>query len=252
MMHVAKKHKICYLPTALKIAYFGKDYHGLQMQGTVEKDNKLLPLNVPPTIESHLINACLDLNLIHPTEWKEHFSKCGRTDKGVSSFGNVICLKIRDIGNPIHAINSRLPGDIRVVAYTPVIEDFNARFSCTSRTYRYYFLKRNLNIDKMRKSAKCFIGEHDFKYFCKVDENVTNFKRTIFSIVFDLFKIYDNEEIWVAEIKGSAFLWHQIRYTMAALFLIGYELESDISFLIDSQLNEKPVFDMASELGLVL
>eukprot|EP00835_Amoeboradix_gromovi_P005081 NODE_445_length_8540_cov_0.746239.p2 type:complete len:406 gc:universal NODE_445_length_8540_cov_0.746239:7746-6529(-) len=257
-MQLLKKRKlnadqIDYVPTALKIAYFGKSYHGLQMQGFIPTDNTLLPMMEPATIESTLVKALLELNFVHPLKWKDNFSKCGRTDKGVSCFSNVIVLNIRNIPNPINAINSRLPNDVRVVGFAKVSAKFNARFDCQSRTYRYYFVRSSdICINKMRKAATYLIGEHDFRNFCKIDDNLTTFVRNIYSITFSHFSNFNSEEIWVAEIKGSAFLWHQIRYTMAILFLVGRGLEhEDISWLLNP-LEVKPNFDMASELGLVL
>lgn len=37
---------------------------------------------------------------------------------------------------------------------------------------------------------------------------------------------FEDDELWAVKIKGSAFLWHQIRCMVAVLFLIGQGLES--------------------------
>lgn len=73
------------------------------------------------------------------------YSRCGRTDKGVSSFGNVIALKLRakkpaeegeekksddrqtDL-NYCQMINGCLPPEIRILSCTPCPDDFNARY----------------------------------------------------------------------------------------------------------------------------
>ena len=47
-------------------------------------------------------------------------------------------------------LNSRLPPAIRAVAWSPVTEDFSARFSCTARMYRYFFIRRGLDLGRMR------------------------------------------------------------------------------------------------------
>lgn len=36
----------------------------------------------------------------------------------------------------------------------------------------------------------------------------------------------DCKEVWVMTIRGSAFLWHQVRCLVAVLFMIGQGLES--------------------------
>lgn len=37
---------------------------------------------------------------------------------------------------------------------------------------------------------------------------------------------FDVDELWAITIKGSAFLWHQVRCMVAVLFMIGQGLES--------------------------
>ena len=84
-------------------------------------------------------------------------------------------------------LNRNLPPDIRVLDWAAVDPDFNARFSCISRTYKYFFPRGNMNLDVsycmssctsllwlsmamqvMRQAAQVFIGQHDFRNFCKV------------------------------------------------------------------------------------
>lgn len=83
---------------ALKFAYFGQSYNGLEYH-----QNTVTPL---PTIEEELWKALNKARLIFPTpdrsiphgevNWKGcDFSVCGRTDKGVSAFGQVIGVRVR-------------------------------------------------------------------------------------------------------------------------------------------------------------
>ncbi|CAG8606359.1 5249_t:CDS:2 [Acaulospora colombiana] len=70
---------------ALKVAYFGWNYYGFETNAN-EKDH--------PTIEGQLYSAFFRSRLISdPAEC--NFTKCGRTDKGVSSLGQVIALNVR-------------------------------------------------------------------------------------------------------------------------------------------------------------
>jgi tRNA pseudouridine(38-40) synthase len=43
-----------------------------------------------------------------------------------------------------YILNNLLPPDIRVLGWTPVSPDFSARFSATTRTYRYFFQSRHV------------------------------------------------------------------------------------------------------------
>jgi tRNA pseudouridine38/39 synthase len=124
------------------------------------------------------------------------YSRCGRTDKGVSALGNVMALKLRckktddkektDIQTDfdyVKMINGCLPADIRVLSTADVPDNFNARYlidfdkyhkryDCKLRIYKYLFLKGDLNIKKMQNAAVNFMGEHDFRNFCKL--NITD------------------------------------------------------------------------------
>lgn len=49
------------------------------------------------------------------------------------------------------------------------------------RVYRYYFLRREYDVDILRQAVKLLEGEHDFRNFCRIDAvNVCDFTRTIF------------------------------------------------------------------------
>lgn len=66
-------------------------------------------------------------------------------------------------------INSSLPPDIRITAYKEVPEEFNARYNCTAREYRYFFVKNLLDVEKMRDASQFYLGDHDFRNFCKIN-----------------------------------------------------------------------------------
>jgi tRNA pseudouridine38/39 synthase len=56
-------------------------------------------------------------------------------------------------------------------------------------------------------------------------------------------------------LRGSSFLWHQVRCMMAILFLVGQEREdiSVVSTMMDEEGNKgRPMYEMAPETPLVL
>lgn len=184
---------------ALKLLYFGWDYDGLVEQA-----------NSPNTIEYHLINALIKACLIESRQ-KSRFNRCGRTDKGVSSFGQVVDLNIRsnlvdesdhqNVGlftphnytgsgnsqsnvdeiNYVDILNRLLPDHIKVIAWAPASKTFSSRFSCKSRSYSYIFPKGDLCIVSMETAIKYLIGQHDFRNLCSYDlkNGVVNHVRTI-------------------------------------------------------------------------
>ncbi|KAI0479171.1 pseudouridine synthase [Xylariaceae sp. FL0804] len=76
---------------AFKLAYIGRNYSGFEFQ----------PHTALSTIEEELWKALVKSCLISPrrpeeVRWDDlEYSKCGRTDRGVSAFGQVIALRVR-------------------------------------------------------------------------------------------------------------------------------------------------------------
>ena len=156
-------------------------------------------------------------------------------------------------------INRCLPEDIRVVGWCEVTPDFSSRFSASHRTYRYFFVRRTLDLDAMQQAAHLLVGEHDFRNLCKIDlANVTNFRREIYSaeiLPFTLNETHPELSVYMLEIRGIAFLWHMVRCIMAVLFLVGGQGEEPeiVSQLLDVEaLPAKPHYHFASEDPLVL
>lgn len=259
---------------ALKIAYLGWGYQGFASQE-----------NTNNTIEEKLFEALTKTRLVESRQ-TSNYHRCGRTDKGVSAFGQVISLDLRshlprdsdsedrslneDVSSAAkeirytHILNRVLPPDIRVLAWAPVEPGFSARFSCLERTYRYFFPCADLDIVAMNDAAQKYVGTHDFRNLCKMDvaNGVINFQRTILSAQVQLVGQSVGKERWHEpfqlcqfEVAGQAFLYHQVRCMMAILFLIGHGMEKPD--IIDELLNveknpQKPQYSMAVEFPLVL
>lgn len=248
---------------ALKFAYLGWDYQGLALQG--EETNL-------PTVEAKIMEALYKVKLIGSLDQGQcEFSRCGRTDKGVSAMNQVISLKVRsklseeelkDNANDtkeidyIKTINQSLPEDIRIhsICLRPP-PDFDARFSCTYRHYKYIFNGQGLDIEAMNQAAGYFLGENDFRNFCKIDasKQIHNFKRTILCSQID--QLPGNENLYVFNLKGTAFLWHQVRCMIAVLLTVAQRFEDPI--IVRELLNveiypSRPVYKMAHDIPLVL
>lgn len=70
----------------LKIAYIGEAYHGFVTQHGDP--------NAGVTVEDELMRA-LEVACLVKDRWNCQYSRCGRTDKGVSALGNVVSLFLR-------------------------------------------------------------------------------------------------------------------------------------------------------------
>lgn len=116
------------------------------------------------------------------------------TDADANSHHEASFHPIKDELSYVTMLNAILPPDIRVLAWCPdPPPNFDARFSCRERRYRYFFTnpafcptpgpkgmryadgipasRREgwLDITKMREAAKKLEGLHDFRNLCKID-----------------------------------------------------------------------------------
>jgi tRNA pseudouridine38/39 synthase len=283
---------------ALRLYYDGGNYSGLA-------ENVGQPSDA--SIERALFQALQKAHLVESRE-TSGYSRCGRTDKGVSAAGQLVALKLKSAfrkdasldadgnhllpdedlpGNALDKLqvwlpsrnksadgstgsglarqqreltefpydkilNNLLPPDIRIVGWSPVSDDFSARFSAATRTYRYFFCKRQLDLELMDQALQLLVGAHDFRNFCKMDvEKVYNFERTIYNAQM----VAKDDNVCFIQIHGQAFLWHQIRCIAAVLFLVGERREPPtvVSDLLNvSQHPRKPSYQLADEGPLVL
>ncbi|PWN95028.1 tRNA pseudouridine synthase [Tilletiopsis washingtonensis] len=267
---------------ALRFCYDGSHYGGLAAQ-----HGAVTPL---PTVEALLWHALVEARLVDGSLGMEAtgWTRCGRTDKGVSAAGQVVALWIRSRKVDeradrakyeeelrqrreqeelpyIVALNRILPLSIRVLAWSPVSPSFSARFSCRYRHYKYFFplgspLPSNavgptprLDLVAMRDAASRLLGDHDFRNLCRVDptKQLTNFRRRIDGVSIDevprtwssgqvpssaAVAVADDEEpMLVLNLRGTAFLYHQVRHIMSILMLVGAGLEKPQ--IVDELLN---------------
>mmetsp|Transcript_22541 Transcript_22541/g.32388 ORF Transcript_22541/g.32388 Transcript_22541/m.32388 type:complete len:385 (-) Transcript_22541:789-1943(-) len=206
---------------------------------------------VPPSPSSHQIIS-LRVRSSIPKDWPEEQVPRHPCD--------VVCGQ-REL-DYCGLLNRSLPAAIRVLGWTEVTPGFNARFSATCRTYRYFFVRRRLDIAAMRRAAALLEGSHDFRNLCRMDlDHVTHFRREVFSAVIEPFvpEAAEGERaLWMLEIRGVAFLWHMVRCIMAVLFLVGgqegqAEDPEVLQRLLDpEQVAGKPSYRMAPSGPLVL
>ncbi|KAJ7179581.1 pseudouridine synthase [Mycena filopes] len=271
----AEKERLTLPPTPaaklrLKFCYSGWAYNGLAIQADPT------PL---PTVEGVLFEALAKARLIDGDAGMEGcgWERCGRTDRGVSAGGQVISLWVRSALN--NAPTDSKPAQLRSgVKPHPAIHNPHSRmvfrrtrlfsrFQCTSRHYKYFFTPDGLDIPLMSKAASLLVGSHDFRNFCKLDpaKQLTTYRRHIMSA--DINPVAGGTAVGmhVLDLKGSAFLYHQVRHIMAILFLIGAGLEppSVVTALLNVEpgaegdpslavVDTRPEYQMADALPLML
>ena len=153
----------------LDLAYDGTDFHGFARQPQVR------------TVQGELEKA-----LARVLGFDCETTGAGRTDAGVHARHQVVSFssgELPDLTRLRRALDSVLGPEISVAAATEAPDDFNARFSPTWRSYRYFIdsrpaadpltrnwvwhLARDLDLSAMGEAARGFVGEHDFASFCR-------------------------------------------------------------------------------------
>jgi tRNA pseudouridine38-40 synthase len=159
----------------------------------------------------------------------------GRTDAGVHALGQVVHFDT-EASRPEKAwtmgTNSNLPSDISVRWAREMGEDFHARFSALSRTYRYVIynaaLRSPLMADRacwchwpldataMQDGVQLLLGEHDFSAFraagCQARSPVRRVTAASVTRIGDLVCL---------EITSNAFLHHMVRNVVGTLMKVG-------------------------------
>ena len=175
----------------------------------------------------------------------------GRTDAGVHAFGQVANFKTNS-EIPIEkipiAINSQLKKSIVVKEAEEVDERFHSRYNAKKKTYRYvinnskngtaiyrnleYCFPIKLDINKMKKAAKYFEGEHDFSGFKASGTSNKNSVRTIYCA-----EVFSEGEKIIIQLTGNGFLYNMVRIIAGTLLEVGAGKISvnDIPKIIESK-----------------
>jgi tRNA pseudouridine38-40 synthase len=183
---------------ALKIFYDGRGFSGSQRQPRER------------TVEGEFISALNRLKIKF-----SDFKTAGRTDKWVSSLGNVFAFTARSNLIKPRILNTELPRDLKVLSAHPVKADFNPRHA-KSRIYKYFLQDLDYDLKRMKKAKEVFKGRKSFHNFSSTD-----YRSPIRKI--DQVDITKKGEILIITISGESFLWQMVRRMANALKMIGKE-----------------------------
>lgn len=209
---------------AIGLEYDGTAYNGWQRQRT-----------------GHGVQACVEKALEAVADHEVEVVCAGRTDTGVHASGQVAHFDTDSAREPrswLLGANSNLPDDINLTWAKPVDDMFHARYSATSRSYRYLILNRpqrsalhrqrawwvyaQLDAERMHRSAQALIGEHDFSAFRAAGCQARTPMRNITSIA------VTRDTDWLEiEVTANAFLMHMVRNITGTLVAIGCGDESE-------------------------
>ncbi|MCO5231613.1 MAG: tRNA pseudouridine(38-40) synthase TruA [Chitinophagales bacterium] len=201
----------------IHLSYRGTNLHGWQKQENA--------LSVQEELESKL--AIL-------LKREVEVLGCGRTDTGVhahSYYAHIDSEAVLD-KNFVYALNAILTEDIGVKAILPVVEDAHARFSATTRTYRYflhyhkdpflgdrsYFFRQQTkpNIELMNNFCQQLLLIEDFSSFEKKGSDNNNSRCKLFHAEW----IATNDGCYL-EICSNRFLRNMVRAIVGTSLMIG-------------------------------
>ena len=160
----------------------------------------------------------------------------GRTDAGVHALGQVAHFRL---DAPVAterlrtAVNSLIPGEIRVDTLTRSRAGFHARHDARAKLYRYRLSRVRKPsplvrpfvgqvtgpapaVEMMRRAAPHLTGTHDFSCFCGSGSAIRDGCRTVARLTVAC----RGEEI-IFEVEGDGFLRHQVRNMIGTLIEVG-------------------------------
>src|SRR2546425_1703306 len=160
----------------------------------------------------------------------------GRTDAGVHARGQVANIMISSripIEGFLRGLNARLPPDIAVMHAEEVPESFHARADAREKEYLYRItraevispfeapfvapVRGRLDVEAMRRTAREFLGTHDFTSFCPSASEIEDKVRTL-----SVSEVTENGAEVRYRVVGNGFLRHMVRTLAGTLILAGH------------------------------
>lgn len=167
----------------------------------------------------------------------------GRTDAGVHAIAMVAHFDLPGdytANTVMRAVNFYLVGrPVAILSCDIVPDDFNARFDCVARHYKYIVLNRSaapvlnknrvwwvpraLDVAAMRNAATRLVGHHDFTSFRATQCQAKSPIKTL-----DVCNITADGDNIIFEFSARSFLHHQVRNMVGTLVEIGLGKSYDI------------------------
>jgi tRNA pseudouridine38-40 synthase len=203
---------------AIGIEYDGSRFHGWQAQPSGD------------TVQDHLERALASI-----AGEPVRLAAAGRTDAGVHALAQVAHFEtgaVRPESAWVRGVNTLLMQAVAVQWAAPVADDFHARYSAVSRTYRYLLYNHPvrpalhhgrvgwfhlpLDTDVMRAALVHLAGEHDFSAFRSSECQAKSPVRTLRNCVIERRGAHLSFEF-----TANGFLHHMVRNIVGCLVYVG-------------------------------
>ena len=165
----------------------------------------------------------------------------GRTDSGVHALGQVVSFSAQAADleklDLLRSVNALARPGLVVTEVRHAHRGFSARFDAVSREYRYrivsgtvppmflspvsWWIKKELDLDAMRRAAALLVGEYDFRSFCVTAsaEGMRTVRRVKAIEISEETQL--GERCIVIRVVGNAFLHSMVRTIIGTLSLVG-------------------------------
>lgn len=224
----------------LYIEFEGTRYSGWQKQENVK------------TIQGSIIKAALG---IFGDDFKD-LQGSGRTDSGVHAICQIAHLDVKTMLAPEiikMKLNDLLPHDINILEVEKTSKEFHARHDAKSRSYIYqisrrrtafgknfvWWIKDDLDFNKMESASKLFLGMNNFSSFSDDDPEEKSTK-----VLIDDIQLKEEGNLILIRIIGSHFIWKMVRRIVGILAEVGRgrKSEKDILYYLNNKTNEPAKF----------
>ena len=179
-----------------------------------------------------VVRECFDLGPLHNPANLIGIEACEKAMPGKPNVA-VFDTESRIPGEKMaKALNARLPEDIIIQGSKEVPLDYHPRFQDTRKTYEYTFYNARydnpvtsrhhhfvyvpLDVEKMKKAASYFLGEHCFISMCSSKAQVTSYVREIYEC-----NVTQNGRYITMRVTGSGFLYNMVRLMAGTLLEVG-------------------------------
>ena len=183
----------------------------------------------------------------------DRLAVAGRTDAGVHATGQVASVEV-DGGPPSEraagALNAVLPDDVAVITSAQAPDDFHARFSARSRSYRYRVLARrtssplevrralwwprSVDQDALAAAAALLAGEHDFRAFTRTESRHQVLTRNVRAAAWER----DGDRLDFT-ITADGFLRHMARALVGTMLELGPEAPERMKELLGGRARDE-------------
>lgn len=207
----------------ITFSYDGSKFKGYQKQLDVISVQKILEnilTKLNNGVETSLHSSGRTDALVHAINATGHFDlniniELDKLKKAINSFSkpSIYIKNIKLVSNDFHArfnvVKKEYIYRMNIGEYNPFLRDYVFQYN------------KSINLNSMQESIKYIVGTHNFKSFTKVNKDITDYTRTIYSA-----NINQIDDEIIFSFIGSGFLRYMVRNLVGTLIYIG---ENDIN-----------------------